>query len=100
MGSRMNCLEVLREKREEILALAAKHKASRVRLFGSVVRGEDTPESDVDFLVAFEPEASLLDRIRLINDLEDLLGRKVEVVREDTVHWFIRNRVLQEAQAL
>lgn len=96
----MTTRELLHEKREEILALAEKHKAYNVRVFGSVVRGEDTAESDVDLLVAFREDASLFDRIRLLNDLEDLLGRKVDVVRDDSVHWFIRNQVLREAEAL
>ena len=49
-------LELLQEKREQVLAIAAKHGASNVRLFGSVVRGEDTPESDIDFLIDYDPE--------------------------------------------
>ncbi|MEN6301192.1 MAG: nucleotidyltransferase family protein [Armatimonadia bacterium] len=96
----MTTREMLQEKREEILALAAKHKAKHVRVFGSVVRGEDGPESDVDFLVDFEDEASLFDQIGLIQDLEDLLGRKVDVVEDGYVHWVIQDKVRQEARAL
>lgn len=94
----MTTRELIHEKREEILALATKHKAKHVRLFGSVVRGEDTSESDVDFVVTFEEHASLFDHIGLIQDLEDLLGRPVDVVEDEAVHWFIKERVLQEAQ--
>ena len=93
----MTTRELIHEKRDEILALAAKHKAKHVRLFGSVVRGEDTADSDVDFLVEFEPEASLFDHMDLMADLEVLLGRKVDVVSRGAVHWFIKDRVEAEA---
>ncbi|MHB8995702.1 MAG: nucleotidyltransferase family protein [Armatimonadota bacterium] len=94
----MTTRELIHEKREEILALAAKHKAKHIRVFGSVVRGEDTADSDVDFVVAFEDSASLFDQIGLKLDLEDLLGRSVDVVEDEAVHWLIKERVLQEAQ--
>lgn len=94
----MSTRQLLHEKRDEILALAAKHKAHNVRVFGSVVRGEEGPESDVDFVVAFADDASLFDLIELKLDLEDLLGRGVDVVEDVAVHWFIQERVLQEAQ--
>jgi len=94
----MTTRELLHEKREEILALAAQHKARNVRVFGSVARGEDGPESDVDFVVAFDDHASLLDLIGLKQDLEEMLGREVDVVEDVAVHWFIKDRVLQEAQ--
>ncbi|MBU0610955.1 MAG: nucleotidyltransferase domain-containing protein [Armatimonadetes bacterium] len=83
-----------------MLALAAKHKAHNVRVFGSVVRGEDGPESDVDFLVEFEDEADLFDQIGLRLDLEALLARDVDVVEDGFVHRVIRDRVAQEARAL
>jgi hypothetical protein len=93
----MSIGELLQEKREEILSLAAKHGASNVRIFGSVARGEDRLDSDVDFLVEIEAGRSLLDHIALIQDLEDLLGRKVDVAEVENLHWYIRDRVLQEA---
>ncbi len=93
----MTLRELVHSKRDEILALAAKHKARHVRLFGSAVRGEEQAESDVDFLVDFEDGASLFDHIRLVQDLEDLLGRKVDVVSDRSLHWFIRDRVRSEA---
>ncbi len=68
--------------RDEILRLAAHNKAYDVRVFGSIARGEDTPESDIDLLVSFELGASLLDQAGLIADLEDLLGRHVDVVSD------------------
>ena len=62
------------------MAIAARHHASRVRLFGSVARGEDKPDSDIDLLVDFEQESSLFDLMRLSRELEELLGRAVDVV--------------------
>ena len=93
----MSVGKLIQEKREEILSLAAKHGASNVRIFGSVARGEDRLDSDVDFLVEIEAGRSLLDHIALIQDLEDLLGRKVDVAEVENLHWYIRDRVLQEA---
>ncbi|MGI0479489.1 nucleotidyltransferase family protein [Geminocystis sp. CENA526] len=94
----MSLQELLQEKRQEILDLADQHGAFNVRVFGSVVRGEDTPDSDIDFLIDYD-----LDRISswfpagLIVDLEELLGHKVDVVTEKGLHWYIKSRVLQEA---
>lgn len=73
-------LEDLRARRQDILAVALRHRASRIRVIGSVARGDATVQSDVDFLVDFEPEASLLDQVGLIQDLEDLLAVSVDVV--------------------
>lgn len=93
------CADLL-ERREEILRVAAGHGARRVRVFGSVVRDEETPESDLDLLVEFEPGRSLLDHIALAQDLQDLLGRDVDVVTEKGLHWYIRDRVCREAVPL
>jgi hypothetical protein len=62
-----------------------------------VARGEARPESDLDILVEMEPGRSLMDHIALMQDLEDLLQRKVDVVSEKALHWYIRDRVLAEA---
>ncbi|MBM4049586.1 MAG: nucleotidyltransferase family protein [Planctomycetes bacterium] len=92
--------ERLKAKREEILRVAAKHGARNVRLFGSVVRGEFKPESDVDVLVEFEPGRSLFDHAALILELEAMLGRKVDVVTDRGLRPRIRERVLREVVAL
>jgi hypothetical protein len=92
--------ELLKEKREEILAIAAKHGAYNVRVFGSVARGEATDKSDVDFLVEIEQGRTLFDRIALMQELEDFLGRKVDVAKPENLHSYIRDRVLQEAISL
>ena len=87
----------LAQLRAEILAAAARHGASNVRVFGSVARGEADAASDVDFLVDFEPGRSLLDLAGLLIDLEDLLGHRVDVVTEPDLKARIRQRVLAEA---
>ena len=84
-------------KRADILRLATRHGASSVRVFGSVARGEAGPDSDVDLLVKMEPDRSLLDHVALWQELEDLLGRKVDLVSEKALHRRMRERVLAEA---
>lgn len=95
-----NDLTFLRSRRNVILRLASGRGARKVRLFGSVARGESGPEIDVDFLVEFEPGRSLLDYGDLIADLEQLLACKVDVVSERGLRPRFRDRVLQEAVAL
>jgi hypothetical protein len=89
--------EYLQSKRQEILSLAAQHGAYNVRLFGSVARGEAGPKSDVDILIDLESGRSLLDQIALGQDLGDLLGCSVDVVTEKALHWYIKDKILQEA---
>ncbi len=92
--------KVLKNKREEILRIAASHGARNIRLFGSVSRGEAGPKSDVDILVRLEPGRSLLDIIAIKQDLEDLIGCEVDVVTEDAISPYIREQVLKEAVSL
>jgi len=89
--------ELLKAKREEILRVAAKRGARNVRIFGSVARGEADDASDIDILVDLEPGRSLLDLGGLWSELNELLGRKVEVVTEKGLRERIRDRVLREA---
>jgi uncharacterized protein len=96
----MGIEEILKDKREEILRLAAQHGARNLRVFGSVARGEAGPESDVDFLVELAPGYGLFDLGGLLMDLQELLGRSVDVLTESGLHWYIRERVLQEAVPL
>ncbi|MEQ9400155.1 MAG: nucleotidyltransferase family protein [Longimicrobiales bacterium] len=93
-------LERLRKRRSEILAVAARHGVANVRVFGSVAHGRVTESSDVDLVVTFPAGASLLDQVAFQQELEDLLEREVDVVSEPALHWFIRDRVLEEAVAL
>jgi uncharacterized protein len=92
--------ELIQEKREEILALAAKHGARNVRVFGSVARNEAGPESDVDFLIDLGPKRTPWFPGGLIIDLENLLGCKVDVFTEKGLKRRIRERILQEAVPL
>jgi hypothetical protein len=87
----------IRARRGEILALAARHGASRVRIFGSTARGEAGSGSDIDLLVAMDPRRSLVDHIALAQDLEDLLGRRIDLVTEAALSPLIRERVLAQA---
>ena len=91
---------LLQMHRRAILDLAARHGARNVRVFGSMARGEAGTESDVDFLVSMEPGRSLLDLGGLLLDLQDLLGRDVDVVTEKGLRSRVRDRVLDEAVAL
>jgi hypothetical protein len=92
--------ELICAKRNEILRIAAKHGARNIRVFGSVARGEARPESDVDFLIDAGPVTSSWFPAGLIVDLQDLLGRPVEVVTESGLNPLIRERVLREAVPL
>jgi hypothetical protein len=96
----MNPQEVLKTRREEILRIAARRGARNVRVFGSVARGQAGPQSDLDLLVEFEPGRTLLDRVGLMQDLEDALGCKVDVVTEQALHRLIRPKVMAQAVAL
>jgi len=91
---------LLKEKREEILRTASKHGARNVRVFGSVARGEARPDSDVDLLVEVGPNRTPFFPGGLVADLEELLGKKVQVVTPEGLHWYIRDRVLEEAVPL
>lgn len=96
----MSLQELLRQKRREILDIAAQHGAYNVRIFGSVARGEADEQSNVDMLVELEPGRSLFDLGGVLMDLENLLGCKVDVVTERGLRKRIRERVLKEAVPL
>jgi uncharacterized protein len=93
-------MDQLARLRAEILAAAARHGATNVRVFGSVARGDADAARDVDFLVDFEAGRSLLDLASLLVELEDLLGHPVDVVTEPGLKARIRQRVLAEAVAV
>lgn len=96
----MEPAKLLKEKREEILAIAGRHGAHNVRVFGSVARGESDEKSDIDLLVDMEPGRSLLDHARLHLALEDLLKCKVDLVSSRGLKKRIKDRVLREAVSL
>ncbi len=90
-------LESLINQRKEILQVASKHGAFNLQVFGSIARREDTLASDVDFLAELDTQRTLLDQIALIQDLEELLGCRVDVVEPECLPETIRSQVLQEA---
>jgi predicted nucleotidyltransferase len=96
----MSLERTLKEKREEILRIAARYGARNVRVFGSLARGEADEQSDIDLLVELEPGRSLFDLGGLQFELERLLGCRVDVVTERGLKARIRQRVLREAVPL
>lgn len=91
-------LELLKEKREEIINIASKHGAYNVRVFGSVARGEADEKSDIDLLIDYDiNKITPWFPVRLIRELENLLGKKVDVVTVNGLKQRIKERVLQEA---
>jgi hypothetical protein len=91
---------LIRRRRAEILKTAERYGARNVRVFGSVLHGEDKPGSDLDLLVDFDAGRSLLDLIGLSQDLAAMLGRKVDVVTAAGLKPWVRDRILAEAQPL
>ena len=96
----MPVANTIREKREEILRIAAHRGARNVRLFGSVARGEESADSDVNLLVDMEEGRGFLDLSHLLLDIEELLGRRVHVVEPEAIYWATRERIIQEAVPL
>lgn len=93
--------DIIGDRRDDILRLADKHGATNVRVFGSVARGEAGPDSDLDLLVDWDySRLSAWGGVGFDLEVADLLGRKVDVVSERSLHWYIRDRVLREAVAL
>lgn len=90
-------IPLLRRHREQILELAERHGASNIRLFGSVARGDWTPESDIDLLVTLEPGRDYLDLVGLWQDLEALLGCRVDVLSDGGVSPYLKERIHSEA---
>ncbi|MHB8293905.1 MAG: nucleotidyltransferase family protein [Acidimicrobiales bacterium] len=91
-------MQLLRAHRDEILRLATARGVSNIRVFGSVARGDATPDSDIDLLVDFQVQKSGFDLIAFADDLEQLLGRSVDV--GTGVHKAIKDRVERQATAL
>ncbi len=93
-------LDLIRKKRSRILTIAGRHGATNLRIFGSVARGEAGSESDLDLLVEMEPGRSLLDHIALIQDLEEDLGCRVDVVTEKALKERYRKKILEDVVPL
>jgi len=93
----MTPLELLQNKREDIRRIATKHGAYNLRVFGSVARGEARPDSDIDLLIEKGPTTSSWFPAGLVLELEEILGRRVEIVTEKALNPYLRDRVLSEA---
>ena len=96
----MSLLDELRKNRDKILAIAKECGLTDVRVFGSVARGEEREDSDIDILVHYGTDASLMKHAGFMVELEDLFKRKVDVVEDKRLHWVIRDDVLREAMPL
>ncbi|MCZ2391437.1 MAG: nucleotidyltransferase family protein [Acidobacteria bacterium] len=93
-------IEQITNRKDEIARIAKRHGATNIRVFGSIARGDADNDSDIDFLVDMEAGRSLLDLGGLLMDLQQLLGRRVDVVTEMGLRPRIRERVLREARAI
>jgi hypothetical protein len=93
-------VDLVKSKREQILALVKKHGVTRVRVFGSMARGDAGPASDVDLLVDVGPSPSAWFPGGFVADLEDLLGRRVQVITESGLDDLLRKHILEEAVPL
>ena len=96
----MNLSQLIQQKRRQVLEIAQGHGARNVRIFGSVARGETTETSDLDLLIEMAPERTLLDIVAIKQDLEELLGCKVDVLTEAAISPYLRDKVLHEAVRL
>ena len=93
----MGISEIIATRREAILATAARHGVTHIKVFGSVARGDAREDSDVDFLVEVGPQHSAFFPGGLVADLEAILGRRVDVVEPDGLHRLLKDRILREA---
>ncbi|MCX5962066.1 MAG: nucleotidyltransferase family protein [Cyanobacteria bacterium] len=96
----MTRLEQLRKKKDDILAIADKYGATNLRVFGSVARGDDRPDSDIDILIDQENRWSLFDHVGMMQDLEDLLDCKVDVAVAKGLRKRFYDRIIPEAITL
>ena len=96
----MCMLDEIRAKRDEIYAIARKHKAEKLWVFGSCARKEERPDSDVDFLVKLGDDASMLDLVHIKNGMQGIVMRDVDVVSSRGLSPFLSRRILSEAVAV
>jgi predicted nucleotidyltransferase len=96
----MSGLDKIRQHRTRIMAIAARYGAGHLRAFGSVVRNEDRPDSDIDLLVTMQPGRDLLDLVALAQELEALLHQKTDVISDAEISPYLKDRIHQEAVAI
>ena len=88
------------EEKNAIIEILRKHEVKRASLFGSVINGKVTEESDIDLLVEFEGKKTLLDLAGLKIELEEVLGKKVDVLTYKSLHPLLKERILEEQEAI
>jgi len=96
----MTRLELLKKRKLQLLQIADQYGAYNIRVFGSVIRGDDTDTSDIDLLVSFREGTSLFDRGGLMMDVRDCLGCDVDIVFDKTVKADLREEIISTAQPL
>ena len=96
----MSEFQEIQQKKKEILLVAQQHGIVNIRIFGSVARGDDNLQSDVDLLVDLEQGRTLFDLGGALIKLQDLLGRKVDIVTERRLHWYLKEKIMKEAKPL
>ncbi len=89
--------KLITRNRDAIKKIAQRYNATNIRVFGSMARGDAEGDSDVDLLADLDINTSLLDRIALTQEIEDLLNRKIDLVTPDKLHRVIKDRVIKEA---
>ena len=97
---KVDLMNEIEETRSVIIEILRKHEVKRASLFGSVIRGEATEYSDIDLLVEFEGEKSLLDLAGLKIELEEILGKKVDVLTFKSLHPILKEKILGEQEAI
>ena len=88
------------EIKKTLIDVLREHEVKKAALFGSIVRGEATEESDIDLLIEFEGRKSLLDLAGLKLDLQELLRRRVDVLTYKSLHPLLRERILSEQEVI
>lgn len=96
----MRRLTLLQENAESIKGIVRNYGAANVRVFGSTAHQTDKKKSDIDLLIDWNQKHSLFDHIELQQTLEDLLNAKIDLVVEESLHWYVRDRISHEAIAL
>jgi predicted nucleotidyltransferase len=99
-GNVMSLFQELEKRRDEIISLGEEFGAGNIRVFGSVAREEEGPDSDIDILVAMKPNSSIFKRIGFQQELEKLLDRKVDVLTYRGLQPYIKDRILNEARPI
>ncbi len=96
----MTTLLSLKKRKPQIEHIMQKYGAKNIRVFGSVAREEDQKNSDIDFIVNMDEERNAFDLVHLIDELEEFLQKKVDIVDEEALHWFLKKKIQKEVIVL